>query len=170
MHDGKQYVAILTGVGGWGAIGLSNGLTKATAGLGAVNATAALGDFTNLGVGVGTDSYGRVTLDSNQMIGDSTAVRVNVMGHRNDVPGRDVEEMKRWGFAPSIAFGIGTDTMLTLSYLHQRDDNTPQYGVPYFEVTNKRGTQLWLGVHALGMDVYRYSNKCAGLMPLTATG
>src|SRR6185437_14090064 len=49
MHDGKQYVAILTGVGGWGAIGLSNGLTKATAGLGAVNATAALGDFTNLG-------------------------------------------------------------------------------------------------------------------------
>jgi glucose dehydrogenase len=48
-HDGKQYVAILTGVGGWGAIGLSNGLTKATAGLGAVNATAALGDFTNLG-------------------------------------------------------------------------------------------------------------------------
>lgn len=48
-HDGKQYVAVLTGVGGWGAIGLSNGLTKATAGLGAVNATAALGDFTNLG-------------------------------------------------------------------------------------------------------------------------
>ncbi|HEX7326506.1 MAG TPA: methanol/ethanol family PQQ-dependent dehydrogenase [Rhodanobacteraceae bacterium] len=48
-HDGRQYVAILTGVGGWGAIGLSNGLTKGTAGLGAVNATAQLGDFTNLG-------------------------------------------------------------------------------------------------------------------------
>ncbi|WHZ18171.1 MAG: Methanol dehydrogenase large subunit protein [Rhodanobacteraceae bacterium] len=49
MHNGKQYIAILSGVGGWGAIGLSNGLTKATAGLGAVNATAQLGEFTNLG-------------------------------------------------------------------------------------------------------------------------
>ncbi len=35
-----------------------------------------------------------------------------------------------------------------------------QYGMTYFEITNKRGTQLWLGVHSLGMDVYRYNNKC----------
>ncbi|MEW5834660.1 MAG: methanol/ethanol family PQQ-dependent dehydrogenase [Pseudomonadota bacterium] len=48
-HDGKQYVAILSGVGGWAAIGLSNNLTKATEGLGAVGATATLGDYTNLG-------------------------------------------------------------------------------------------------------------------------
>lgn len=48
-HDGKQYVAILTGVGGWAAIGLSNNLTKATEGLGAVGATASLGSYTNLG-------------------------------------------------------------------------------------------------------------------------
>jgi catecholate siderophore receptor len=99
-----------------------------------VSKTARQGDFSTLGLGVGTDSYARVTLDSNQMINDSTAVRVNVMGHRNDVPGRDVEEMKRWGFAPSITFGIGSDTNFSLSYLHQRDDNTPQYGVPYFFV------------------------------------
>lgn len=98
-------------------------------------------DFTNVALGVGTDSYGRVTLDTNQTIGEATAFRVNLMGHRNDVPGRDVEEMKRWGFAPSIAFGLGTDTVLTLSYLHQRDDNTPQYGVPYFFAGN-RGFEL----------------------------
>jgi len=48
-HDGKQYVAILSGVGGWAAIGLSNNLTKASEGLGAVGATATLGDYTNLG-------------------------------------------------------------------------------------------------------------------------
>ena len=34
--------------------------------------------------------------------------------------------------APSIAFGLGSDTRFTLSYLHQHDENTPQYGVPYF--------------------------------------
>ena len=49
MHDGKQYVAVLTGVGGWAAIGLAAGLTKGTAGLGAVGLTQTLGDYTNLG-------------------------------------------------------------------------------------------------------------------------
>lgn len=42
-------MAILSGVGGWAAIGLSNNLSKATEGLGAVGATATLSDYTNLG-------------------------------------------------------------------------------------------------------------------------
>ena len=35
------------------------------------------------------------------------------------------------GFAPSISFGLGTPTQLTLSYLIQGEDNIPDYGVPY---------------------------------------
>lgn len=49
MHGGKQYVAVLTGVGGWAAIGLAADLTKSSEGLGAVGLTATLGDYTNLG-------------------------------------------------------------------------------------------------------------------------
>src|SRR5580658_1355127 len=49
MHKGKQYVAVLTGVGGWAAIGLAEGLTKGTEGLGGVGLTASLTDWTNLG-------------------------------------------------------------------------------------------------------------------------
>jgi glucose dehydrogenase len=49
MHKGKQYVAVLTGVGGWAAIGLAEGLTKGSDGLGAVGLTASLTDWTNLG-------------------------------------------------------------------------------------------------------------------------
>jgi len=49
MHDGKQYVAVLSGVGGWAAIGLAAGLTNPTAGLGAVGLTSALNERTNLG-------------------------------------------------------------------------------------------------------------------------
>ena len=49
MHKGKQYVAVLTGVGGWAAIGLAEGLTKGTEGLGAVGLTASLADYTNIG-------------------------------------------------------------------------------------------------------------------------
>jgi PQQ-dependent dehydrogenase (methanol/ethanol family) len=48
-HKGKQYVAVLTGVGGWAAIGLAEGLTKGTEGLGAVGLTTSLADYTNLG-------------------------------------------------------------------------------------------------------------------------
>jgi len=49
MHDGKQYVAILSGVGGWAGIGLAAGLTEGTAGLGAVGAYKSLSSYTNLG-------------------------------------------------------------------------------------------------------------------------
>jgi lanthanide-dependent methanol dehydrogenase len=48
-HDGKQYIAVLSGVGGWAGIGLAAGLTGATEGLGAVGAHSALGDYTQLG-------------------------------------------------------------------------------------------------------------------------
>ena len=49
QHGGKQYVAILSGVGGWAGIGLAAGLTDPHAGLGAVGGYAALKDYTSLG-------------------------------------------------------------------------------------------------------------------------
>jgi PQQ-dependent dehydrogenase (methanol/ethanol family) len=48
-RDGRQYIAILSGVGGWAGIGLAAGLTDPTAGLGAVGGYAALSNYTALG-------------------------------------------------------------------------------------------------------------------------
>ena len=48
-HNGKQHVAVLSGVGGWAGIGLAAGLTNPTDGLGAVGGYAALRDYTALG-------------------------------------------------------------------------------------------------------------------------
>lgn len=48
-HGGKQYVAVLSGVGGWAGIGLAAGLTNPNEGLGAVGGYAALSDYTALG-------------------------------------------------------------------------------------------------------------------------
>jgi len=48
-HGGKQYVAVLSGVGGWAGIGLAAGLTNPTDGLGAVGGYAALSNYTALG-------------------------------------------------------------------------------------------------------------------------
>jgi PQQ-dependent dehydrogenase (methanol/ethanol family) len=48
-HNGKQYIAVLSGVGGWAGIGLAAGLTEPQAGLGAVGGYAALKNYTSLG-------------------------------------------------------------------------------------------------------------------------
>jgi PQQ-dependent dehydrogenase (methanol/ethanol family) len=48
-HGGRQYVAVLSGVGGWAGIGLAAGLTDPHAGLGAVGGYAALSNYTSLG-------------------------------------------------------------------------------------------------------------------------
>jgi PQQ-dependent dehydrogenase (methanol/ethanol family) len=49
MHNGKQYIAVLSGLGGWAGIGMAAGLTDPNAGLGAVGAYATLSDYTQLG-------------------------------------------------------------------------------------------------------------------------
>jgi PQQ-dependent dehydrogenase (methanol/ethanol family) len=49
IHNGKQYIAVLSGVGGWAGIGMAAGLSEDTAGLGAVGAYRALADYTQLG-------------------------------------------------------------------------------------------------------------------------
>jgi lanthanide-dependent methanol dehydrogenase len=49
VHGGKQYIAVLSGVGGWAGIGMAAGLSKDTDGLGAVGAYKALSNYTQLG-------------------------------------------------------------------------------------------------------------------------
>jgi catecholate siderophore receptor len=78
----------------------------------------------------GNGSYFRGLADFNKVLDDTTAVRLNVMGNTTGVVGRDVTHSKRWGIAPSIGFGLGTDTTFTLDYLHQHNDNIPDYGLP----------------------------------------
>lgn len=48
-HDGKQYISILSGIGGWAGIGMTNNLENDTDGLGAVGAYKSLSSWTTLG-------------------------------------------------------------------------------------------------------------------------
>jgi catecholate siderophore receptor len=73
----------------------------------------------------------RVTGDVNQRINETTAFRVNFMGHREEIVDRDEVEELRMGIAPSVTFGLGTSTQLTVSYFLQHEDNIPDYGLPY---------------------------------------
>ena len=78
---------------------------------------------------IGSARYKRGTIDWNQAIGETSAFRLNVMGLDSNVAGRDEVENKRWGIAPTFAFGLGTDTRAFLSYMHVRQNNVPDGGV-----------------------------------------
>ena len=85
-------------------------------------------------VELGTDQTKRITADIDRplpALGKGTAVRLNIMGHDSKFAGRDIAENRRYGVAPSLAFGLGTPTRFTLSYLQDGADDTPDYGVPW---------------------------------------
>jgi catecholate siderophore receptor len=96
--------------------------------------TPGLDNFVTGNVDLGTDKTKRITTDINKplpSLGTGAAFRLNLMGQDSGVAGRDVAESRRVGAAPSLAFGLGTPTRLTLSYLHQWADDTPDYGIPW---------------------------------------
>ena len=98
-----------------------------------VNKKAQNENFNRAELAVGTDNLYRATADVNHTIPglEGAAIRINAMGHTEEVAGREHVENNRLGFAPSISLGMGTDTRLNVSYLYQEEDNLPDYGIPY---------------------------------------
>ena len=116
-------------LGGAGSVGGSvNMVTK----------EAKKGSFLQGSVEQGTDDYRRITLDGNKDFGNGIAARVAVLGHENSKPGQsNGAEYKRAGIAPSITFGLDTDTRATLSYYYLKSNDTPDSGVPYGSLGKK---------------------------------
>ncbi|HZB25232.1 MAG TPA: TonB-dependent receptor plug domain-containing protein, partial [Vicinamibacterales bacterium] len=82
----------------------------------------------------GSAEAARGTLDVNQPIGDpqhGMALRLNALWGQNGVPGRDVVENGSWGVAPSLGFGLGRTTQLLVKSQHLRQENVPDYGLPW---------------------------------------
>ncbi|WP_199555036.1 TonB-dependent receptor [Sandaracinobacteroides hominis] len=80
---------------------------------------------------LGNDSYKRLTADLNYQIGDMAAIRVNGMWHDQDVSGRDAMSYSRWGIAPTVSYGLGTPTEMSLGWYHLESDDLPDPGIPF---------------------------------------
>jgi catecholate siderophore receptor len=80
---------------------------------------------------IGSNAEYRASADINYPIDDSMAIRLNAMGETSHVTDRDFAKNRRWGVAPSFAYGLDTPTTVTLAYLHQYEDNIPDFGIPF---------------------------------------
>jgi len=92
-------------------------------------------NFVSGSVGVGFDSYDsdarrRATLDLNRALDGDAAFRLNLLAEDGGIAGRQHAESRTVGFAPSLAFGLGTPTSVVLSYQHLEQDARPDWGVP----------------------------------------
>jgi catecholate siderophore receptor len=82
-----------------------------------------------INVTAGSYDYYRATVDANTPLSATSAVRFNAFGQ--DVgSSRAVMKNKDYGFAPSLAFGMGEPTKITLFALLQHNRDQPDYGVP----------------------------------------
>lgn len=100
-----------------------------------------LDGFISGDLSLGFDEYDtrlrkRGTIDINQPIGGTAAIRLNAVVEDSGVPGRDVARNKFWGIAPSIAVGLGTSFRAILSWEHLERDDRPDWGVPGATIAN----------------------------------
>jgi len=93
-----------------------------------VSKKANLKDSAEVSGTLGTDDRYRTTVDVNHKLSDTSAIRINAFGQSMG-SSRDVEKSKDWGVAPTVRFGIGTPTEVTLSALIQHNRDMPDYGV-----------------------------------------
>ncbi|NWD73029.1 TonB-dependent siderophore receptor [Pseudomonas gingeri] len=119
---------------GTGAI--ESGVSAVGGSVNLVSKEAHLGDANKLSAGVGTDNYRRLTADLNHELNDNTALRINLMRHYNQVADRDDVDYDRWGIATSLGMGLDTSTRVFVDLFYQKDDNTPDGGLPIQRGTN----------------------------------
>ncbi len=87
-------------------------------------------------VALGNADTRRASFDGNVPVAERISFRLNGLIHDAGVAGRNAVRNDRWGLAPSLAFGLGTPTRLTLGYYKLRQDNVSDYGIPWVPATN----------------------------------
>ena len=136
-----------------GPSGALNGRGSTGGAINLVTKTPHAADFVTIRGTAGTDETKRLTVDVNHQLTDGIAIRVNAMGHDADVAGRDALTVSRWGFSPSVAFGLGGPLRATLAYSYLRTDHIPDFGHPFQNSGTTTPPKLRRG------NVYGFANR-----------
>lgn len=115
-----------------GPAGTDNGRSAPTGSINMVTKQPFLQDATSGTLSAGVDGQRRATADWNKVLDriPGSAFRLNALWQDSDVAGRDHVNNKRWGLAPSLAFGLDSATRYYLNLLYVKQDNIPDGGVP----------------------------------------
>ncbi|MDZ4051264.1 MAG: TonB-dependent siderophore receptor [Limnobacter sp.] len=88
-------------------------------------------DFNRAEVSVGTDNFFRTTLDMNRVLDEDEALRINLMKHSADLPGRNTAEEDRYGVYAAYTWGLNKPTSITADVLHIKTNDIPDAGLPF---------------------------------------
>jgi catecholate siderophore receptor len=122
-------------------------------------------NFGDASVVAGSADRLRGTADVNRVLDGrrGIAMRVNVLDQDSGNPARAEVKDKRWAVAPAIAFGLRGPTRLYLDYLHVKQDNRPDGGVPTIGLpgySRPHPTRPWLG-EAAPVDPHNFYGALA---------
>jgi catecholate siderophore receptor len=89
------------------------------------------GNFTNAETTFGTDATKRVTVDTNQVLSPTLAVRFDGLYQKANVAGRNYVFDDRWGTMGAVKWTPTDAIKITANYVHTDLNGLPDFGVPY---------------------------------------
>ncbi|MBB1275999.1 TonB-dependent siderophore receptor [Pseudoalteromonas sp. SR43-3] len=120
------------------AVEVAKGPGSAVSGRGATGGSvnleskkAKLDNFNDVSLRLGTENDYRGRFDTNIQVNDTSALRINLLTDKGDVAGRDHVENETNAVAFAFATGLGTNSRFDLNLEYQRQDNLPDYGIPW---------------------------------------
>jgi len=126
-----------------------------------VSKMAKLTDENTVSGSLGSYNYHQFTGDFNKKLGDTTAIRLNVMdraeeNYRKNPTNGDRPRLDRQGIALSFGTGIGTDNEFFLNHVTTKTDDDPDFGVSFF---NKRPVNVNTAGGKIDDSVYYGGSK-----------
>lgn len=88
-------------------------------------------DVSSVELTYGTNAYRRATADLHAAVDATTAFRMSAVSAESN-SWRNGPTQQRAGLAPTVGWGLGTDDELILAAYWLKDNNIPDYGVPFF--------------------------------------
>lgn len=154
-----QEVQVLKGPS---AIAFGRGTTGAAINI--VSRTPSLKESYEVDASAGMGEFYRGQINVDHKIDDTTAVRLAAVAFSTHEVDRNDAKSERIGVVPSIAFGLGTNTQLTVGYFFQHNNDRPDYGVPLA----LEGGSVVPAISTAGVAVNEVSGATA--RPLTELG